>query len=152
MTSYLSETLLRMWLLSFGIPAMHDMLSRTERVVRLVVIVVVAAACLSLSLSAPPSRSHSATTKKKKEEERRQWTQGRFSGARTPQPHEQLSLPSSMKSRHTHHLTASTHTLREATSLFSGTPTHQHRGHFNTQRHAQPSRLDRPLTHALTNP
>ena len=35
----LSETLLHMWLLSFGIPAMRDMFSRTECVVHLVVVV-----------------------------------------------------------------------------------------------------------------
>ena len=35
----LSETLLHMWLLSFGIPAMRDMFSRTDCVVRLVVVV-----------------------------------------------------------------------------------------------------------------
>ena len=47
---------------------------------------------------------------------------------------------------HTHHPTVSAHTLTEATSSLSSSSTQQHRGPFNTQTYAQPSRPDRPLT------
>ena len=112
----------------------------------------------------PSSPRPHARSSQTVEEEDGHMTQEFFpAGARTPpQAHERLNpflpysgyMPTLGSYRRSVARTTppdgSTHTFGEATSLFSGAPTHQHRGHFNTQRHAQPSRPDRPLTHALT--